>query len=296
MSLAGIRIAVVGGDEREREIARLAAGEAAEVTAFGFPWPEEGIEGVMLASSAADAVRGARYVLFPIPGLAVDGSLFAPAAPGPILPDERLLRELAAGAHVILGASDDKLRAAAATTGVTLHEYEDDQELMLERGPAIVEGALQQAIAHTDVTIHGSPVAVVGHGTIGGLLARTLVLLGARVTVVARNPVQRASARAAGADAARLDELPAVVARSAMLFSTVPAAVVGRDALAGMARGSLVMDLAAPPGGIDLDAARELGLVAVWARGLGRRAPVTVGASQWGGIRRHIEAIEEARE
>jgi len=32
--------------------------------------------------------------------------------------------------------------------------------------PAIVEGALQQAIANTRVTIHGSPVAVVGHGTI----------------------------------------------------------------------------------------------------------------------------------
>ena len=176
-----------------------------------------------------------------------------------------------------------------------LHEYEDDEELMLERGPAIVEGALQQAIANTRITIHGSQVTVVGHGTIGGLLARTLVLLGAHVTVVARNPVQRAAARAAGAEAVPLAELPAVAARSAMLISTVPAAVVGRDALAGMARGSLVMDLAAPPGGVDLAAAGELGLVAVWARGLGRRAPVTVGASQWGGIRRRIQAIEEGR-
>jgi dipicolinate synthase subunit A len=81
-----------------------------------------------------------------------------------------------------------------------------------------------------------------------------------------------------------------------MLFSTVPAAVVGREALEGMPRGSLVMDLAAPPGGVDLAAATGLGLVAVWARGLGRRAPVTVGASQWQGIRRRIEAIEEERE
>ena len=136
---------------------------------------------------------------------------------------------------MILGAADQRLRASSGATGVTLHEYEDDDELMLERGPAIVEGALQQAIANTRITIHGSQVAVVGHGTIGGLLARTLVLLGAHVTVVARNPVQRAAARAAGADAVPLDALPAVAARSAMLISTVPAAVVGRDALAGMA-------------------------------------------------------------
>ena len=296
MSLAGIRIAVVGGDEREQEIARLAAVEGADVTAYGFPWPEGGIDGTTLAGSAAEAIRGARYALFPIPGIAADGSLFAPSAPEPIVPDAALLRGLAPGAHVILGAADERLRSAAAATGVTLHEYEHDEELMLERGPAIVEGALQQAIANTRVTIHGSPVTVVGHGTIGGLLARTLVLLGAQVTVVARNPVQRAAARAAGADAVPLEELRAVAAHVAMLFSTVPAAVVGRDALAGMARGSLVMDLAAPPGGIDLDAARELGLVAVWARGLGRRAPVTVGASQWDGIRRRIQAIEEGRE
>ena len=295
MSLAGIRIAVVGGDEREQEIARLAAAEGAEVAAYGFPWPDGGIDGVTRAAAAVDAMRGSRYALFPIPGIAADGSLFAPSVPEPIVPGETLLAELAPGAHVIMGAADERLRAAVDAAGVLLHEYEDDEELMLERGPAIVEGALQQAIANTRVTIHGSPVAVVGHGTIGGLLARTLVLLGAHVTVVARNPVQRAAARAAGAEAVPLDEVPTVAARSAMLFSTVPAAVVGRDALATMARGSLVMDMAAPPGGVDLDAARELDLVAVWARGLGRRAPVTVGASQWGGIRRRIQAIEEGR-
>lgn len=295
MSLARIRIAVVAGDEREQEIARLAAADGAEVSAYGFPWPDGGIEDVTLAASAAEAMRGAHYALFPIPGSATDGSLFAPTAAAPIVPDEELLGELAPGAHVILGAADEDLRRAAAATGVTLHEYEHDEELMLLRGPAIVEGALQQAIAYTRVTIHGSPVCVVGHGTIGGLLTRTLVLLGARVTVVARNPVQRAAARAAGAEVVPLEELAVVAAGSAMLFSTVPAAVVGREALAGMARGALVLDLAAPPGGIDLDAARELGLVAVWARGLGRRAPVTVGASQWEGIRRRIQAIEEGR-
>ena len=91
-----------------------------------------------------------------------------------------LLRELAPGAHVILGAADERLEAAAAETGVTLHEYEGDTELMLLRGPAIVEGALAAVIANTRVTIHEANVCVVGHGTIGALFARTLVLLGAQ--------------------------------------------------------------------------------------------------------------------
>jgi dipicolinate synthase subunit A len=42
---------------------------------------------------------------------------------------------------------------------------------------------------------------------------------------------------------------------------------------------------------MDRDAITALGLRAVWARGLGSRAPVTVGRSQWSGIRRRIEAL-----
>jgi dipicolinate synthase subunit A len=288
-----LQIAIVGGDERECEIARLAAETGATVRAYGFPFLDGGIPGVTHAASAADAMRDADYALFPIPGLAADGALYAPAAGETIVPDEELLSLLAAGAHIILGMPDDRLRAAAAATGVELHEYESDTELMLLRAPAIVEGALAAAIEHTDVTIHRNEVGVVGQGNIGSLLARTLVALGACVHVFARNPVQRAAAYAAGATAHEPEELPEMAHRLVLLFSTVPALVVSRDVLERMVPGSVVIDLASPPGGIDLDAADQLGLRGIWARGLGRRAPVTVGASQWLGIRRRIEAIKE---
>lgn len=295
MRLAGRVIAVVGGDDREQEIARQAAQTGAEVRAHGFPWPEGGIEGVALAASPSEAMAGADYALLPIPGLADDGSLFAPSSAQPIQPDAELLGSLAPGAHVILGAADDRLREAAALTDVGLVEYEDDQELMLLRGPAIVEGALEQAIAHTEVTIHDAQVAVVGQGNIGTLLTRTLVLLGAHVHVVARNPVQRAAAYASGEMPHPFDELAELAPQLAMLFSTVPTRVVGEAVLQQLPVGCLVMDLSAPPGGVDLAAARRLGHRAVWARGLGRRAPITVGRSQWQGIARRIARLEQER-
>jgi dipicolinate synthase subunit A len=290
-----LRIAVVGGDEREQEIALQAAATGARVRAFGFPWPDGGIEGVEVAASAAEALRGARYGLFPIPGIASDGSLFAPAAAEPIRPDAALLEELDPGAHILLGLADEGMRAAARATGVTLHEYETDRELMLLRAPAIAEGAIRLAIEHTRVTLHASEVAVVGFGNIGSHLARTLVGLGAHVHVAARNPVQRADAYASGARPAPLEGLPELAPRLAAVFSTVPAPVVGEQVLSRLRQGALVMDLAAPPGGVDLALARDLGMEAVWARGLGRRAPVTVGRSQWSGIRRRLVAIEETQ-
>lgn len=287
-------MAVVGGDRREQEIARRAAATGASVRAYGFPWPEAGIDGVRPCSSPMAAVEGAHYGLLPIPGIAPDGALFAPQAPEPIFIGAPELEAMAAGAHLILGAADHRLREAAAGTGVGICEYEDDRELMLRRGPAIVEGALEKIIELTEVTIHRAAIGVVGQGTIGSLLTRTLVLLGARVLVAARNPAQRAAAWAAGASAVHLDNLVDHAHRLDMLLSTVPVRVVGEEVLERLPPASLVMDLAAPPGGVDLRRAARLGHVTCWARGLGNRAPVTVGASQWEGIRKRIEKIERS--
>jgi dipicolinate synthase subunit A len=295
MRLDGRTIAVVGGDEREQEIARLAALTGATVTAYGFPWPDDGVDGVRLTSSAAQALAGADYALFPIPGIAKDGTLFAPSAPEPIHPDAAMLSAMAPGATIILGEADEQLASAAAACGIGLSEYEHDTELMLLRGPAIVEGALEKAIAHTRVTIHDNDVLVVGHGTIGRLLARTLVLLGGRVHVMARNPVQRADALTAGCIPHPLEDAERLAPDVCMVFSTVPAPVVDGALLSRLPPASLVMDLAAPPGGVDLALAERLGHTAVWARGLGRRAPVTVGASQWSGISRRIAELEHGR-
>ncbi len=284
-------IAVVGGDEREQEIARLAAATGARVSAYGFPWPEGGIARVEQTASAAAALAGAHFALFPIPGIAPSGALFAPAAPQPIIPDRAMLGGMQTRAHIILGWADDNLKAHAAALGIGLHEYEWDEDLMLLRGPAIVEGLLKVLIENTRITIHRARIGVVGQGTIGFLLTRYLVALGARTHVFARNPVQRAAAYAAHADAHTLDELAGMAVELDILLSTVPSRVIGESVLRALPQGAVVIDMAAPPGGVDFDTAKSLGVTAIWARGLGRRAPVTVGGSQWGGVRRRIEGI-----
>src|SRR4051794_35076216 len=284
-------IGLLGGDKREQEIARQAAASGADVRAYGFPWPDEGIPAVKHLTDPAAVLKDARFALFPIPGISASGALFAPAAPAPIIPDRAMLAGMAPRAHIILGWGDTNLKAHAEALSIKLHEYEWDRSLMLQRTPAIIEGLLRIVIENTAITIHNSNACVVGQGTIGAVLARYLVALGAHTHVAARNPEQRAAAYVAGATPHTLDELPALAPRLDFVFSTVPTRVVGEDVLAGLPKSALVVDLAAPPGGVDLEAAKRLGLKAIWGRGLGSRAPVTVGASQWGGIRERIEII-----
>jgi len=291
MNWNNLVVAIVGGDRREQEIARCALAAGAEVRAYGFPWPEQGIASVRRCANAAEALEGAQVALFPIPGITPDGALFAPQCDQRIIPDRDMLAAMRKNAHIILGWADAKLKAHCEALGITLHEYEWDEDLMLLRGPAIVEGMLKVLIENTDITIHKSRVCLVGQGTIGSLVTHTLLALGARVHVAARNAVQRAAAYAAGAESHELTELAQVLPDTDIVIASVPARVLGRDLLETLPKHALLVDLAAPPGGIDREAAQALGLKFVWARGLGARAPITVGRSQWSGVKRRIENI-----
>src|SRR5258705_11870829 len=218
---------MLGGDKREQEIARRAAATGADVRAHGFPWPENGIPDVKYLADPAEVLRGARFALFPIPGISASGALFAPAAPVPIVPDRSMLSGMAPRAHIILGWAEKNLKAHAEALSITLHEYEWDRGLMLQRTPATIEGLLTIVTENTAITIHNANACVVGQGTIGAVLARYLVALGAHTHVAARNPEQRAAAYVAGATPHVLAELPDLAPRLDLLFSTAPARVVG---------------------------------------------------------------------
>ncbi|MBQ4466296.1 MAG: hypothetical protein II916_10120, partial [Oscillospiraceae bacterium] len=106
--------------------------------------------------------------------------------------------------------------------------------------------------------------------------AYTLRALGADVTVAARQPADRSRAELLGCRAVDFPQIEA--GAFDVLCNTVPAKVITREVLSAMQPEALVLDLASKPGGVDLDAAGELGKRVVWALSLpGKTAPVTAG-------------------
>ncbi len=219
-----LTIAVVGGDEREQEICRLAAESGAAVKAFGFPWPSGGIGACSPCSGCCAGVGRRQYRADAHPRHRYGWQHLRHD------PDHsRGSRYCAKWRPAHTSSLDERTTdstQAAAGLGVSIHEYEGDHELMLLRAPAIVEGVIKVLIENTPITIHDARICVVGQGNIGTVLTRTLIALGAHVTVAARNPIQRASAYTMGAAPLPLENLPHVAGSFDVLVSTVPAPLV----------------------------------------------------------------------
>lgn len=290
IDLSGLRAAVLGGDERETETIRLLARHGAETTAYGCPPSAAQALGGPQASRVGQAIAGASIIICPIPLPSADGSLYAPHAATPIVLDANLLREAAAEAVLITGTATPAMRQAAASLDLRLHEYEADDELMILRAAAIAEGAVAIAIGRSSYTLHQSPALVVGFGRIGTALGHLLLGMRARTSVATRSTVGRARAYEMGHSAYALERLGDLLVASRFVFSTVPAPLFDAALIERLESDALLIDLAAPPGSVDHQAARALGRNVVWARGLGGVAPKTVAESQWIGIMRLLHA------
>ena len=140
------------------------------------------------------------------------------------------------------------------------------------------EGAIQIALEELPITLHGAKVLVVGYGRLGRALAPRLAALGAKVSVSARKWEDLAWIEAAGYAAEHTGELAGWLCGYDLVVNTVPARVLDEEALRDLKPGCLLIDLASKPGGVDFEAARALGVRAIWALSLpGKAAPVTAG-------------------
>ncbi len=288
--LSGRSICVVGGDEREVEVLRCLIVDGASVSACGCPPNATQVLGVSQCSTLAAAIAGADAVVTPIPVLGRNGELYAPAWPKHLCLDEAAFTDAKADLPVLMGTMTEALQKLAERLGLRLLCYGDDEELAIRRAPSVVEGALALAISGTAVSIHDSRAVVIGFGRLGFTLTRTLLALGSRVTAVARDPVQRARAWELGASTEPLNRLADACGTADFVFNTVPAPVLSRAILARMTLDVFVVDLADPPGGTDFQAAEDLRIQATLGRGLGGRAPRTVGRLQYSVIRRMLLA------
>lgn len=231
------RIAVVGTDARQ-----AAAGRALARAGY--------------AVGGAEETAQADYILLPLPLEAGQAQLAA------------LLRAAKPGALALGGRPSAEARALAQAAGVELVDYFAREELAIRNAVPTAEGCIGILLRERTRTLWGARVLLTGFGPVGQALGVRLGALGARVTVAARSPAQRALAESLGLRAAPLAQLPACAAGADAAVNTIPAPVWGRAALEALPAGSLIVDLASRPGGVAFETAAALGLRALHALSL----------------------------
>lgn len=167
----------------------------------------------------------------------------------------------------------------------------EDEALLRENAYLTAEAAVASAMCHTRTALAGMPCAVVGCGRIGRALMEILGGLGARVTVLTGRAAKRRVIEESGAEAADTRDAGAALSGKKLIFSTPPAMVIDRDALEHVDADALIIDLASPPYGVDLDAAREMNLRAWREPGLpGRYCPLSAARAVYNSVLRWEEA------
>lgn len=274
--LVGVRVSVLGGDGRGVYIVQEFAAMGARVKALGIPVLENAPE-VLACSDPAEALADIDVLVVPLPGLDRDGRLHTVTGEAPVVTRE-ILRTVRADVPVFTVMAKEYLGNLAAELGLEVIELVKFQEFAILNSIPSAEGAVQLAMEKTPFTIHGSHVVVLGFGNLGITLARMVNALGAKTTVMARNPAALARAQEMGLATVIPERLADQLALADLIFNTVPAPILDKKILKSVNPEACIIDLASAPGGTDFTAARALGLNASLAPNLpGKVAPKTAG-------------------
>ena len=104
-------------------------------------------------------------------------------------------------------------------------------------------------------------------------------------------------AHAAGAHPVPLSRLAAACRQADVIVNTIPAHVLGADALEAIGRDTPIVELASPPYGMDMQEAVRRGLQVCVESGLpGRYAPMDAGGALFDALARGMAEIEEGEE
>ncbi len=252
------RVLIAGGDLRNRFL-------LSELAAHGYC-----VQGFGLGEPAGEKIEWGAFelVVGPVP-FSRDGlNLYAPLHAQPIAVGDFLgaispNATLYAGTIPASALQQHAFRHVDLTKNAWLYEHNLG---------ATCEGIVQIILNHVDFTIAGASILIAGYGKLGKALAAMLAKLDAKVSIHTTNAAE-AGALAAGLLRGRIDDLSAYT----IIVNTIPAIVFTPAELATARAGSLLIDVASAPGGVDAQCASDGRLSIVRAAGIpGTKAPRTV--------------------
>jgi len=272
----GKRIAVIGGDMRQVSVAECFLSDGYDVSVYGFDkkvLPHQ----IPSSESLTNALDGCKTVVLGITPCDEKMKISTPFFKEALSAD-CLAAHLSPECTIIGGKLSSGFIELCKKQGISCIDYACREDFAVLNAVPSAEGAIAIAMQELPVTLHETKCLVTGFGRIGKILARILYSLGADVTCTARKSHDLAWINALGYKAVHTDNLISCVHNVPVIFNTVPNHIFSRDILRNITPGTLIIDLASKPGGVDMESATALGIKVIWALSLpGKTSPVTAG-------------------
>ncbi|MGI6307872.1 MAG: dipicolinate synthase subunit DpsA [Dethiobacteria bacterium] len=274
--LLGLNILIIGGDSREVELYAHLKKIGANVYLYGFEKYPSAKE-IALTDNLIESIRLSDVIITPLAGIEANSEVYAPYAREKVfLNKPEIMHALQPKTLFIAGYVWPSLKEIFLQKNISVLETRGMDEISIPNAIPTAEGAIQVAMANTEITIHNSQSFVLGFGRCGNILAKTLQALGAEVTVAVRRKEVLAWIEAYKMKPLLLDDLPEEVYKADIIFNTIPTVVLDAEVLYRANKSVLVIDIATYPGGVDFPVAERLNIKAIPLPGLpGKVAPKT---------------------
>ena len=172
---------------------------------------------------------------------------------------------------VVCGLTEPGFDSLAKSRNWQLYRILEDTQFTQINAELTAEGAVFKAMENLDKALRDTACLVIGYGRIGKALTQKLRALGAQVTVAARRLESRVEA---GESSIPIEEIQSVLPKTDLILNTVPSQLLLENGLLLCKHTAFLLELASKPYGIDMEAAKRLGLRCSLESGLpGRYCP-----------------------
>ncbi|WP_066320678.1 dipicolinic acid synthetase subunit A [Bacillus sp. FJAT-29814] len=276
--LTGMQIAVIGGDARQLEIIRKLTELDARLSLIGFEQLDHAFTGAVKEKLDEVDFSNIDAMILPVAGTNLEGQVETIFSNEKVVLTEDILSKTPEHCTIYSGITNSYLDGIVKQSKKKLVQLFARDDVAIYNSIPTVEGTIMMAIQHTDFTIHGSNVTVLGLGRCGMSIARAFHALGAKVKVGARKSEHLARITEMGLKPFHLDNTEKEVTDTDILINTIPLLIVTPAVIAKLPPHTLVIDIASKPGGTDFRYAEKRGIKALLAPSLpGIVAPKTAG-------------------
>lgn len=277
------KIAILGGDIRQLVVADFLIRRGYNISVWGISMANEE-EKYNYNYSIESVLADASVCILPLP-LSTDSiRLNMPMHEGECIKINELINLLPREITVYAGKVTPEFKAGCESKDIKLIDYFEDECLCIKNALLTAEASTDIVMRELPFSVDSSKIMVIGYGRIGKLLVNLLLKMNAKVTVAARKREDLAYAECFGAKTLKIDEnkenrgLLEINNGYDVVFNTAPACLIDKALIEKLNKNIVIIDLASPPGGVDIRYAKEKGIKIIWALSLpGKYSPHRAG-------------------